>query len=143
MGKRVVQTGASYHTLALTKARADVSPAVKSPSRPLCDDAGRLVMRWSRMLDETMDNARFDIAGSLLKEAASRVGSHRVLDAAVAYFVDSYSAFKTSDPCQIDTARRGGVTAIAALRDTLSTQLTGNEEAVMVSMSLHIVAEVD
>lgn len=94
------------------------------------------------MLDETMDGAQFDIASFLLKEVATRLGSHQVLNAAVAYFLDSYSAFKTSDPFQIYTARKGGVSAVAALRDTLSTQLGQNEEAVMVSMSLHMAAEV-
>lgn len=95
------------------------------------------------MAEETIGDPRFHISGTLLQQATKRVGSHPALDAAMSYFVDSYSAFKTSDQSEITTARRGGVNAVACLRDALSTQLDKHEEAVIVSMSIHIEAEVD
>lgn len=94
------------------------------------------------MAEETIGDPRFHISGTLLQQALNRIGSHPALDSALAYFVDSYSAFKTSDQFQINVARRGGVNAVGCLRDALSTQLDQHEEAVMVSMSIHIEAEV-
>lgn len=113
------------------------------PSRPLSDKCSRLTVRWARMIGHpSAHDSSFGVFASFLNYVPARACHHEIVYLAMDYVVESFYAYRSKDVLHERKAMVASGKALSALRKGLDALPDSESNALLVSMALHVVAEV-